>query len=223
MGRTTESDLSDSSRGRLRSQRLSYRVVKRIFDIAFSGAVVIIGFVPALILSVFVAQDTGGTPIYAQERMGKDGKPFRIYKFRSMVADADDVEKHLTSEQLREWKRERKVENDPRITKLGGFLRRTSLDEMPQFLNVLLGQMSVVGPRPITEDELKHFGADAGKLLSRRPGITGWWQTQSRNDASFDTGERQALELFYIDNATLGLDARIAIDTLRAMVAGTGA
>lgn len=180
------------------------------------------GFVPAVVLSAFVAKDTGGSPIYAQTRMGKDGKPFRIYKFRTMVSDADDVEKHLSPEQMIEWQQERKVTDDPRITKLGGFLRRTSLDEVPQFLNVIAGQMSVVGPRPITEDELVHFGDDADKLLSRRPGITGWWQTQSRNDASFDTGERQALELYYIDNASLGLDTRIAVSTLKTMISGTG-
>lgn len=200
----------------------SYRFVKRAFDIAFSSVVIVVGFIPGLVLSGFVAKDTGGSPIYAQERIGKDGKPFRILKFRTMVADADDVEKHLSPEQIEEWKRERKVEDDPRITRLGGFLRRTSLDEIPQFLNVVAGQMSVVGPRPITSDELVHFGDDAARLLSRRPGITGWWQTQSRNDASFETGERQALELYYIDHASLGLDARIAVDTVKAMVAGTG-
>lgn len=200
-----------------KSQHLGYRFVKRTFDIVFSGAAIVVCFVPALVLSVFVAKDTGGSPIYAQTRLGKDGKPFRIYKFRTMVADADDVEKHLTPEQIAEWNLERKVTDDPRITKLGSFLRRTSLDEIPQFLNVMAGQMSVVGPRPITSDELVHFGDDADKLLSRRPGITGWWQTQSRNDASFETGERQALELYYVNNATLGLDMNIAVSTVGSM------
>ena len=216
----TTGDASLRREGRadaLPSQKLGYRFVKRAFDIAFSSVVVVVGFVPGLVLSGFVAKATGGSPIYAQERIGKDGKPFRIYKFRTMVADADDVEKYLSAEQLEEWKRERKVEDDPRITKLGGFLRRTSLDEIPQFLNVVAGQMSVVGPRPITSDELTHFGSDAAKLLSRRPGITGWWQTQSRNDASFETGERQALELYYIDHASLGLDVRIAASTVGSM------
>lgn len=204
------------------ADRLGYRFVKRTFDLVFSSVIIVVGFVPALVLSVFVAKDTGGSPIYTQERVGKGGKPFRILKFRSMVADADDVEKHLTAGQIEKWRRERKVKNDPRITKLGSLLRRTSLDEFPQFLNVWAGQMSVVGPRPITCDELVHFGDDTSKLLSCRPGITGWWQTQSRNDASFDTGERQALELYYVDNATLALDAHITANTLKAMIAGTG-
>lgn len=204
------------------ANRWGYRFVKRAFDLVFSSAVIVVGFVPALVLSAFVAHDTGGSPIYSQERIGKDGKPFRIYKFRSMVADADDVEKHLSAKQLEAWHRERKVDNDPRITKLGGFLRRTSLDELPQFLNVWTGQMSVVGPRPITSDELVYFGNDVDKLLSVLPGITGWWQTQSRNDATFDSGERQSLELYYIDNASFSLDSRIALKTLRAITEGTG-
>ncbi|WP_241156032.1 sugar transferase [Adlercreutzia sp. ZJ154] len=206
----------------VRTQPLPYRFIKRTFDIVFSSAVIVVGFIPALILSIFIAKDTKASPIYLQIRMGKDKKPFKIYKFRSMVYDSDNVEKYLNEEQLIEWMRERKVEDDPRITKLGSFIRKTSIDEIPQFINVLVGQMSVVGPRPITEDELIHFKYDADKLLSMRPGITGWWQTQSRNDSSFDTGERQALELYYIDNASVRLDMRIAVSTLKTMRDGTG-
>ena len=201
---------------------MGYRFVKRAFDLAFSSVVIVVGFVPGLVLSGFVVKDTGGSPIYAQERIGKDGRPFRIYKFRTMVADADDVEKHLTAEQLEEWKRERKVDDDPRITRLGGFLRRTSLDELPQFLNVLAGQMSVVGPRPITRDELAHFGEDAAKLLSCRPGITGFWQCGLRNGATFESGERQRIELGYVDAAGPAADARIIFSTLDTMVRKTG-
>jgi len=212
----TTGDASLRREGRadaLPSQKLGYRFVKRAFDIAFSSVVVVVGFVPGLVLSGFVAKDTGGSPIYAQERIGKDGKPFRIYKFRTMVADADDVEKYLSAEQLEEWKRERKVEDDPRITKLGGFLRRTSLDEIPQFLNVVAGQMSVVGPRPITSDELTHFGSDAAKLLSRRPGITGWAQVNGlRGDTSIK--ERIEADLWYIENWSPQLDTRIFGRTL---------
>ena len=154
--------------------------------------------------------------------IGKDGKPFRILKFRTMVADADDVEKHLSAEQIEEWKRERKVEDDPRITRLGGFLRRTSLDEIPQFLNVVAGQMSVVGPRPITSDELVHFGDDAARLLSRRPGITGFWQCGLRNGATFESGERQRIELEYVDVAGPAADVHIIFSTLDAMIRKTG-
>lgn len=210
------------SKEQLPSQKLSYRFVKRAFDLAFSSVVIVVGFIPGLVLSGFVAKDTGGSPIYAQERIGKDGRPFRILKFRTMVADADDVEKHLSPEQIEEWKRERKVEDDPRITRLGGFLRRTSLDEIPQFLNVMAGQMSVVGPRPITSDELVHFGDDAARLLSRRPGITGFWQCGLRNGATFESGERQRIELEYVDAAGPAADVHIIFSTLDAMIRKTG-
>ena len=134
-----------------------------------------------------------------------------------MVADSDDVEKHLDPKQLERWRRERKVDDDPRVTKVGRFLRRTSLDELPQFLNVLAGQMSVVGPRPIVEEELAAYGDAAGELLSVKPGITGWWQVQARNDATYGDGSRQELELYYVRNASLAIDAKVFLRTFSIM------
>lgn len=201
---------------------LSYRVVKRAFDIVFSTLVIVVGFVPSLGLSVVLALGTKGSPIYTQERIGKGGKRFNIIKFRTMVVDADDLAKHLTPEQMKEWVTEHKVTEDPRVTRMGRFLRRTSIDEFPNFLNVLAGQMSVVGPRAITEKELHWFGDDLEKMLSVPAGITGWWQVSSRNEATFKSGERQKLELYYVDNACLSLDARIIFRTLGAMFEGTG-
>lgn len=119
------------------SRSLPYRIGKRLFDIVFSLIVVVVGFIPGLVLSIFIAIDTKGTPIYTQERIGRLGRPFRIYKFRSMVADSDDVEKYLNPDQLVQWHREHKVDNDPRITPLGRKLRTASLDEIPQFWNVI--------------------------------------------------------------------------------------
>ena len=201
----------------LDSRSFGYRFVKRTFDIAFSGCVTIIGLIPCALLSIAIAVDTKGTPIYSQVRVGRYGRPFHIYKFRSMVADADDVEKYLTPEQLAVWKRERKVDDDPRITKLGRVLRKTSIDELPQFLNVLLGQISVIGPRPISYDELEHFGDDAALLCSVPGGITGLWQSSKRNDATFETGERQKIELRYVKEASLGLDAKCFFNTFGVM------
>ena len=146
-------------------------------------------------------------------RVGRYGRPFRIFKFRTMVVDADNVEKYLSSEQLAVWRRERKVDKDPRITKLGRVLRKTSIDELPQFINVLLGQISVIGPRPISYDELEHFGNDAVLLCSVPGGITGLWQSSKRNDATFETGERQKIELRYVKEASLGLDAKCFFKT----------
>lgn len=198
-------------------RQLSYRVLKRIFDVVFSAVVIAVGLVPSVLLSVAIAVDTKGSPIYSQERVGRFGKPFRIYKFRSMVADADDVEKYLNPKQLAEWRRERKVADDPRVTHLGRLIRATSLDELPQFLNVIAGDISVIGPRPITYDELNEFGTDAAELLSIPPGITGAWQAGPRNEATFDNGKRQQIELEYVRSASFGSDIRIFLATFGAM------
>ncbi|MBP3884239.1 MAG: sugar transferase, partial [Olsenella sp.] len=135
-------------------------VLKRAFDILFSLVVVVLMVIPGAILCLVIALQSKGSPFYTQRRVGQGGRHFNLYKFRSMVADADNVEKYFTPEQLAEWERERKVEGDPRITAVGRILRKTSLDEFPQFLNVLKGDMSVVGPRPIVDDELVHYGDD---------------------------------------------------------------
>lgn len=191
--------------------------MKRAFDIAFSAVIIAVGIVPCAVLSAVIAADTKGSPIYTQERVGRLGRPFRIFKFRTMVADADNVEKYLDAEQLTEWKRERKVTNDPRITPLGRVLRRTSLDELPQFLNVLKGDMSLIGPRAITFAELEHYGADVALLLSVPQGVTGAWQAGPRNEASFENGERQAIELGYARHASLGEDVSVFGSTFGAM------
>lgn len=196
---------------------MGYRIVKRAFDVIFSAAVIAVGLVPCTLLSVVIAADTKGSPIYSQERVGRLGRPFRIYKFRSMVADADDVEKYLDEAQLAEWRRERKVTNDPRITRLGHILRSTSLDELPQFINVLLGQMSVIGPRAITYDELEWYGRDASILLSVPQGVTGAWQAGRRNEATFENDERQRIELAYARQAGFHEDLRVFLATFGAM------
>lgn len=201
----------------LDSRSFGYRFVKRIFDIMFSLCVIVVGFLPGLLLSIAIMIDTKGSPIYSQVRVGRGGKLFRIYKFRTMVADSDDVAKYLNGEKLDQWKRERKVENDPRITPLGRKLRHTSLDEMPNFLNVLIGDMSVIGPRAVSSEEIRWFGAEAEDVLSVPAGITGYWQATSRNDATFESGERQRIELEYARNAGFAMDARCFIGTFGAM------
>ena len=141
--------------------RLGYRFVKRAFDIAFSLCATIAGLIPVALLCLAVRLESPGSPIYLQERVGYRGKPLRILKLRTMVADSDDVEKHLSPEQLTQWERERKVDDDPRVTRVGRFLRKTSLDELPQFLNVLAGQipLRILKTRP--EFSEKSMGAFA--------------------------------------------------------------
>lgn len=194
-----------------------HRFVKRSFDIVFSACVCVLCFVPCAFLSLLIAIDTKGAPIYSQVRVGKHGRPFRIYKFRSMVADSDNVRKYFTEEQLRSWERERKVDDDPRVTKLGRVLRKTSIDELPQFINVLMGQISVIGPRAITYDELSHFGSDAPLLLSCEPGITGSWQCGPRNSATFSNGERQRIELEYASESSIETDRKVFLKTFDVM------
>lgn len=196
---------------------LAYRFVKRLFDLMFSACVVVIGLLPGLILSLAIVADTKGSPIYSQVRIGRLGRTFRIYKFRTMVADSDDVEKHLDAEQLAQWHRERKVDDDPRITPLGRKLRRLSLDEVPNFLNVLKGDMSVIGPRAVSSEEIEWFGDEAGTVLSVPAGITGLWQATRRNDATFESGERQRIELEYAKNAGFAMDTRCFLGTFGAM------
>ena len=195
-----------------------YRFLKRLFDVVFSFVALIVGLVPGLLFSVAIAVETRSFPIYSQVRIGKWGKPFRIYKIRTMVADSDNVEKYFTPEQLEVWKRERKVDDDPRITRLGRILRATSFDETVQFINVLFGQMTIVGPRAITYEEVGEFGSDATLLLSVPQGITGAWQAGPRNEATFESGERQRIELEYARNACLKEDIRIFLATFSAML-----
>lgn len=195
-----------------------YRVCKRTFDIAFSAGVTAVLAVPVAIACIAILVESPGAPMYSQERVGQGGKVIRVLKLRSMVADADDVEKHLGPDQLKQWEMERKVDDDPRVTRVGRFIRKTSLDELPQFLNVLKGDMSVIGPRPITKDELAWFGEDAAEYLSVPMGITGLWQATARNGASFESGERQRIELEYVRNAGFAMDARCFFGTFGAML-----
>ena len=195
---------------------LYYRFIKRLFDIVFSALVIVVGLIPGLILCIFIAIDTKGSPIYSSVRVGHKG-PFKFYKFRTMVADADDLEKYFDAEQLQAWHREHKVQNDPRITKLGHMLRKTSIDEFPQFINVFLGQMSVIGPRCISEEELEALGEDSPLYLSVPGGITGAWQVGDRNKASWENGNRQSIELEYVLKASLRTDIVIFFGTFGAM------
>ena len=198
-----------------------YLFVKRAFDIVFSLAVCLVLFVPVALLCLAIAIDSPGSPFFRQERIGKGGRPIYIWKLRSMYVDAhSNPRKYFTPEQLAQWERERKVDDDPRITRVGRILRRTSLDELPQFINVLTGELSVIGPRPVTLEETYEFGNARDEFLSVKPGITGWWQVTERNAATWANGDRQMLELFYVRHASLALDLRIFIRTFKAMGRG---
>lgn len=195
-----------------------YRVCKRAFDIAFSACVLVAAAIPGVVLAVAICAESPGGPMFRQSRVGRGGREIRIWKFRSMYADAHEHPEHyLDGPQMAQWEREQKVDGDPRITRIGRFIRKTSLDEIPQFINVLIGEMSVVGPRPVTMGETREFGADRDEALSVRPGITGWWQVSARNEATWADGTRQALELEYVRDQGFAMDARCLLGTFGVM------
>lgn len=175
--------------------------------------------IPMACVCAAICVESPGFPVYTQERVGRGGRVIRVLKLRSMVADANDVRKYLSPEQLHQWEVERKVDDDPRITKVGQFIRKCSIDEVPQFLNVLKGDLSVIGPRPITRDELEQHFSDEEKaeLLSVTPGITGLWQATDRNAATFESGLRQKIELHYVRNRCFRMDWKCFTGTFGAM------
>lgn len=198
--------------------------MKRIFDILFSIGAILFFLPLGLGIIVCTKLSSSGPVFYTCRRVGKDGLPIWCWKFRTMCVDADQklAEILLDPEAKEEWETYYKLKNDPRIHAVGKFLRKTSLDELPQFFNVLKGDLSVVGPRPVTEDEVqKYFGPKAEKILSVRPGLTGIWQTSGRNLLTFE--ERLKLEESYIDSQSLALDLRIIAKTIPALIFPKGA
>ena len=200
-----------------------YLAVKRVMDIACGlvGIVVLVPVSLAVKLAYVLSGDTAGI-FYRQRRLGQNGKVIRIWKFRSMVPDADEVLEELLEDPdyREEWDANQKFEDDPRITRIGAFLRKTSIDEIPQFLNVLVGDMSLVGPRPLVEGELEKFG---GLMLYQRvkPGITGWWACNGRSN--IDYRERLELEYYYVKNCSISLDVLCILRTVLAIVRREGA
>ena len=174
-----------------------YLAAKRCFDVVMSFLALILLSPLFLIIAIVIQADSPGKIIYGHHRIGKNGKPLRMYKFRSMVTDADKLIERFTPEQKREYEQNYKLENDPRITRVGKFLRATSLDELPQLVNVLKGELSLVGPRPVVEDELAKYGENADKFLSVTPGVTGYWQANGRSDTTYE--QRMEMELYYVD------------------------
>lgn len=192
-------------------------VSKRMFDIVVA-TLAIVATLPVMIV-VFLFYLIEGSPFYSHSRVGFAGRMFKCHKFRTMVRNGDEVlAKTLASDpKLAElWKTHRKLPNDPRVTTIGKFLRKSSLDELPQLFNVLKGEMSCVGPRPVTEEELEDYGKFAAKYASVRPGLTGLWQVSGRNDLNY--AERVRLDVSYIDNWSLWTDFQILLRTPIALM-----
>ncbi|MBD2138475.1 sugar transferase [Anabaena sp. FACHB-1237] len=192
---------------------------KRLFDIIFSLSVLIMFSPLYIILAIIVAFSSQGPIFYIQKRVGKNYRSFNCIKFRTMVTNADEILAQImeTSPELKEeFASNFKLKKDPRITKIGHFLRMTSLDEFPQFWNVLIGDMSVVGPRPLVTDELPKYGDAMDDVLTIRPGITGLWQVSGRNDIPYP--RRVQIDLYYAKNRNFWLDLQIILKTINVVI-----
>lgn len=184
-----------------------YVFVKRLFDF-FSSLIALILLSPLLIIIAFLIKVTSRGPVfYKHKRIGKKGKSFKLIKFRTMRYDPRPIEQQLTKEQLEQFYTEFKIDDDPRITKIGKLLRKTSLDELPQLFNILIGQMSIVGPRPILDIETEKYGLTRNVLLSVKPGLTSYWACHGRSDVDYQ--ERINMELYYIKHRSWWMDIKI--------------
>lgn len=209
------SDLDDFFRLAFTAETL-----KRLFDIAFASAVLILFSPLYLVLAIAVAASSPGPIFYVQSRVGKNFKRFHCIKFRTMVVNADRLLEEMMARDpalRQEFETTCKLKRDPRITWIGNFLRRTSLDEFPQFWNVLVGDMSVVGPRPLVPEELPMYGRKIRKVLTVKPGITGLWQVSGRNDLPYD--RRISIDVYYASARNFALDCWIILKTLWVVVA----
>ncbi|SHK11196.1 Sugar transferase involved in LPS biosynthesis (colanic, teichoic acid) [Hathewaya proteolytica DSM 3090] len=198
-----------------------YYFVKRLVDIVGSIVGILLLSPVFFILAIIVKLDSKGPVFFAHKRLGYRGKIIKVYKFRTMVQDAEDLIEKLPEDQKEEFKKNFKLEDDPRITKIGGFLRKTSLDELPQLLNILKGDLTIVGPRPIVEKEIELYGKYGHKLLSVKPGLTGYWQVNGRSDTTYE--QRVQLDMEYIDRRNLLLDFTIILKTFVEVFRGRGA
>lgn len=201
------------------------KIFKRIIDI-FGGLIGVIALIPLSII-IYIANvlsKDSGPVFYCQERIGKNGKLFKMYKYRSMVVGADEkLNEYLkeNDEAREEYKKYKKLKNDPRVTKVGNFIRKTSLDEFPQFINVLKGEMSLVGPRPYLLREKEDMNKYYTYIIKTKPGITGFWQISGRSDVTFD--ERLIMDYNYSQTRSLKTDIKILIKTISNVVKKEGA
>lgn len=211
-------------------RRPANSLIKRICDLAIAVPALVLLFPVLALIAVWIWCSDGGAPVFVQSRLGHTGKAFRFYKFRSMRIDAEARLQQLLAEDAtaaREWAETRKLRDDPRITSFGEFIRTWSIDELPQLINVIRGDMSIVGPRPIVHapgsdlDDTVLYGSDIAYYKMARPGLTGLWQVSGRADTDFS--DRVALDIEYIRRWSAGLDIRIAMKTIPAVLFRRGA
>jgi lipopolysaccharide/colanic/teichoic acid biosynthesis glycosyltransferase len=200
-----------------------YLFVKRLSDIVL--ALFGLAALSPLLLTVaaWIKLEDGGSVIHTRICLGKNSRSYKMYKFRSMKMDSNNFEKWLTPQQIQQYRNEYKVDHDPRITACGKLIRKLSIDELPQLVSILKGDMSFVGPRPMTEEESKLYGKYLEIILNAKPGLTGYWQVNGRSDCTYESGERQQLELFYAMRRSLKMDALILLKTVGVVLGRKGA
>lgn len=216
-------EYSSNDESAVKNRNRFYLIFKRSFDIVSSLFAIIALFFVFLIIALLIKLDDGGPVFYKQIRIGRDGKKFKMLKFRSMKVNADDLEECLSEDEYEQYKKEFKLDDDPRITRIGKLLRKTSMDELPQIYNIFKGDMSVIGPRPVISDELEYYGDSIDMFLSVRPGLTGYWQAYARNDAGYLDNKRQQMELYYVKNISFVLDLKVFLKTIGTVFTGRGA
>ena len=223
MRKSLKEALSLEYDGSMYESKPIYSFFKRLFDIFLSGVALIILSPLFLIISILVKISSKGPILYSHTRVGKNGRDIKIYKFRSMRQDNRPLEEILTPEQLDEWKRDYKITNDPRVTKIGKILRKTSLDELPQLINILTGVISIVGYRPIIRDELleKYSESERELLLKTKPGLTGYWASHGRSNTTYE--DRVKMELYYCYRRGVFMDIRILWHTAIGVFKSDGA
>ncbi len=205
------------------NKKVFYHFIKRLGDIILSSLAIILLSPVFLLIAVAIKIDSKGKVIYKHKRIGKNGEYIYLYKFRSMYTDSKErLEELLKDPKIKEeWENNFKLENDPRITKIGNILRKTSLDELPQLINIFNGDMSIVGPRPIIDGEIEKYGRQKAKFLSVTPGLTGWWACNGRSQTNYT--ERKKLELYYVDNQSIKLDIKVIVKTFISVLKRDGA
>lgn len=223
MGKANITDTSKAAASNTHSVKPKpiYDFVKRVFDIVCSLIGLIVLSPVFIILSILIKTTSEGPAFFAHKRVGKGGKTIKIYKFRSMVTNAEELIKQFTPEQKAEYEKNFKLENDPRVTKVGKFMRKTSLDELPQLINILKGDISVVGPRPVMDVETKIYGNYRNMLLSVKPGLTGFWAANGRSHTTYT--RRRAMEIYYVKNRSVLLDLKIIFKTFISVFKREGA
>ena len=209
-------------KGYLKEQKKKiYLCTKRCFDFIIS-VIGLITLLPVfLLIAIIIKTQSKGKVFFKHKRIGKNGKEIYIYKFRTMVENAEELIKNFTPEQMKEFKENFKLENDPRVTKIGKVLRKTSLDELPQLINIIKGDISIIGPRPVIGEELEKYKENREKFLSVTPGLTGYWAANGRSATTYE--QRMQMELYYVDNISLKLDIKIFFKTVLSVLKREGA